>query len=285
MIKVIQFLAVWPLGLLQACGAILGWCAYWGSKPYRQRLNDHAGLAGLSGRQRRSAVAHAGRMAAELPWLWMAPPQRSIDRWVRWSEPQRVDAALQKGQGLILLTPHLGSFEVCAQAYAQRWGAKAPLTALYRPARQAWLRAVQERSRARPGLKTAPANLAGVRAMVRALRQGETIGMLPDQVPPEGLGVWAPFWGRPAYTMTLASRLVQQTGAAVVVLWGERLPAGAGWVVHALEPEALWDGSQAWSAEPEQINRLMERVIALAPEQYLWAYHRYKQPRSSGGLA
>ena len=63
--------------------------------------------------------------------------------------------------------------------------------------------------------------------MMRALRRGETVGLLPDQVPPEGMGVWAPFFGRPAYTMTLAARLVQQTGAAVLLLWGERLPRGA----------------------------------------------------------
>ena len=76
-----------------------------------------------------------------------------------------------------------------------------------RPARQAWLRELEETARDRPGLETAPANLAGVRQMIRALRQGQTVGLLPDQVPPEGLGVWVPFFGQPAYTMTLAARL------------------------------------------------------------------------------
>ena len=98
---------------------------------------------------------------------------------------------------------------------------------LYRPARKAWLRELVDTSRTRPGLAVAPATLAGVRQMMRALRRGEAVGLLPDQVPPDGMGVWAPFFGRPAYTMTLAARLVQQTGAALLLAWGERLPRGA----------------------------------------------------------
>ena len=117
---------------------------------------------------------------------------------------------------------------------------------LYRPARKPWLRELMEASRARPGLLTAPATLAGVRQMMRALRRGEAVGLLPDQVPPEGMGVWAPFFGRPAYTMTLAARLVQQTGATPLLMVGERLPRGAGYHVHTLPlPEPLPHGSAA----------------------------------------
>ena len=83
------------------------------------------------------------------------------------------------------------------------------------------------------------------------------MGLLPDQVPPEGMGVWAPFFGQPAYTMTLAARLVQQTGAAVAVLVTERLPRGAGYVVRALPlaeplpaqattPPARWRSTARW---------------------------------------
>jgi hypothetical protein len=85
----------------------------------------------------------------------------------------------------------------------------------------------QTYSRTAPGMQAAPANLSGVRQMLRALRKGETVGLLPDQVPPDGQGVWVPFFGRTAYTMTLAARLAQQTGCAVVLTWCERLP-GAG---------------------------------------------------------
>jgi KDO2-lipid IV(A) lauroyltransferase len=192
---------------------------------------------------------------------------------------------LARGRGLVLLTPHMGSFEVSAQAYAERFGARQPITVLYRPARQAWLRELEETARARPALATAPANLAGVRLLMRALRRGETLGLLPDQVPPDGMGVWVPFFGQPAYTMTLAARLAQQTGAAVLSLWCERLPRGAGYVVrvsplaHPL-PESGGDEAALQEASAVAINRSMEALIRKHPAQYIWGYHRYKRPRS-----
>jgi KDO2-lipid IV(A) lauroyltransferase len=114
------------------------------------------------------------------------------------------------------------------------------------------------------------------------LRRGEIVGLLPDQVPPAGMGVWAPFFGKPAYTMTLAARLVQQTGAVPLLIWGERLARGAGYAVRVSElGEALptADSTQAESAAI--INRAMERLIRQCPQQYLWGYNRYKQPRSA----
>jgi KDO2-lipid IV(A) lauroyltransferase len=114
--------------------------------------------------------------------------------------------------------------------------------------------------------------------MMRALKRGETVGLLPDQVPPEGMGVWVPFFGRAAYTMTLAARLVQQSGAEVSLLWTERRPGGAGYVVHAEPlPEPLPERGDEASALA--INRAMEAVIRRCPRQYLWGYHRYKSPR------
>ena len=114
--------------------------------------------------------------------------------------------------------------------------------------------------------------------MMRALKRGEVVGLLPDQVPPTGLGVWAPFFGRPAYTMTLAARLVQQTGAALLLVWGERLPQGAGYLVRVSElGEPLPDDTVAAATV---INLAMQRLILQCPQQYLWGYHRYRQPRA-----
>ena len=143
------------------------------------------------------------------------------------------------------------------------------------------LRTLMDSSRARPGVTTAPATLAGVRQMIRALRRGEMVGLLPDQVPPEGMGVWVPFFGRPAYTMTLAARLVQQTGAQPLLIWGERLPRGAGYVVRVSElGEALPANDPGQAESAAVINRAMERVIRQCPQQYLWGYNRYKTPRA-----
>ncbi len=279
------WLARRPLRLLHAAGAALGWLAYLGSGVYRRRLRANAARAGVSVADRRRAVAEAGKMVMELPRLWLRPHDQPIADPVAWHGDALIDAAVASGRGLMLLTAHLGSFEVAAQAYAERWGARQPLTALYRPARQPWLRAVMEGSRRRPGLLTAPASLAGVRQLMRALKAGQTLGMLPDQVPPEGMGVWAPFFGQPAYTMTLAAKLAQQNGATVLLIWAQRLPRGGGYAV-GLEPLAeplpgkAGLSEEQWAqAAAAAINRSMEVVIRKHPQQYLWGYHRYKQPR------
>jgi KDO2-lipid IV(A) lauroyltransferase len=222
-------------------------------------------------------------MAAELPWLWLRPADRPLGDAVQWHGGELIDAALEAGRGVVLLTPHLGCFEVCAQAIAERWGQRTRLTAMYRPARQPWLRTLEETARQRPGLATVPAALAGVRQMIRALRKGEMVGLLPDQVPPEGMGVWAPFFGRPAYTMTLAARLVQQTGATMLLIWAERLPQGRGYAVRVGPatplPAGAADDEALQVACATSVNRDMERLIAGCPGQYLWGYDRYKQPR------
>ena len=147
---------------------------------------------------------------------------------MQWAGRALIEDALALGRGLVFLTPHMGSFEITAQAYAQRYGARRPITVMFRPARYRMLRELQESARARPALATAPASIGGVRQMMRALKRGEAVGLLPDQVPPQGMGVWADFFGAPAYTMTLAARLAQQSGAPIVLAWCERLPAGRG---------------------------------------------------------
>ena len=274
-----RLLSPLPLVVLHNLGAVLGWIVYWASGTYRRRFRANVAQAGLPWPAARPAVAAAGRMAAELPWLWVGQRGKPLGPALQWDGSELIAAALAEKRGLVLLTPHLGCFEICAQAIAERFTTPAsPITVLYRPARQAALREVMAGSRERPGLATAPASLAGVRQMIRALRRGEVIGLLPDQVPPDGLGVWSPFFGRPAYTMTLAARLVQQTGAALLLIWGERLPGGRGFVVHVQRaPEIPREASA--EAAAGLVNAAMEGLIRQAPGQYLWGYHRYKQPR------
>ena len=174
----------------------------------------------------------------------------------------------------MFLTPHLGCFEVTAQYYSHR----APISVLYRPPKQAWLQTMIEEGRARPQLYLAPADLSGVRTLIKALRRGEAVGMLPDQAPRRGEGRWIDFFGRPAYTMTLAGKL-SESGAAVVLAWGERLPDGAGFRLHFMPPEHPVEGSVEERAAC--ISREMERLILKCPEQYLWGYNRYKQRRGT----
>ncbi|MBW8830289.1 MAG: lysophospholipid acyltransferase family protein [Burkholderiales bacterium] len=281
MLTLFRWLSHWPLWLLHALGGALGWLGYVLSPTYRRRFDANAQQASVNKALSRPAVAEAGRLLTELPYLWMRPHSTPLGARVSWDGDALITAAHAQGRGIVFLTPHMGSFEVTAQGYAERFSNDhGPITVLYRPARKAWLRELVDTSRGRPGLATAPATLAGVRQMIRALRRGEAVGLLPDQVPPDDMGVWAPFFGRPAYTMTLAARLAQQTGAVLLLAWGERLPRGRGWIVH-LAPfnEALAEGACAQAESAAAVNRAMEAVIRRRPQQYLWGYDRYKTPR------
>ena len=267
-------IALLPLPILHAAGAALGWLSFLASPTYRRRFLENARQAGYGLAQVRSAVAEAGKLVVEVPRLWFGRPVA-----LKWESDELITAAHARGHGVVFLTPHLGCFEVTAQAYAARFGR---VTVLYRPARKPWLRELVATSRGRANLATAPTTLAGVRQMLKALKAGEAVGLLPDQVPPEGLGVWAPFFSRPAYTMTLSTRLALQTGATVLLAWGERLPWGRGYRLHFRN----WPGEIAHEpgAAAAQVNSAMESLIRECPQQYLWGYARYKQPRAEAGM-
>lgn len=274
MLTVFRLLSWLPLWLLHAVGAGLGWLVFCLSRTYRHRFIHNAAQAGFKFSEVRPAVAHIGRMVVELPRLWLGRTPA-----FEWDNVACVDAAYAAKSGVLFLTPHLGCFEITAQALALRYSAQyGPLTVLFRPARKAYLRPLTAASRQRPGLETAPTTLPGVRQMIRALRQGRAIGLLPDQVPPEGMGAWAPFLGRDAYTMTLAVRLAQQTGAEVRLIWGERLSGGRGYRLHCRELQKPF--SPTMDEALAQMNEEIARSIRECPQQYLWSYARYKQPRA-----
>ena len=275
MFVLLRLLSLCPLWLLHALGGAGGWLVWALDATYRQRFVSHAAQAGYDLAVVRDAVGAAGKLAAELPRLWLGKPAP-----VEFLGTEYIDAAHAAGKGVIFLTPHLGCFEITPQAYAARYGAAGrSITVLYRPPRKAWLAPLFARARQRPGMAGAPASLAGIKQMLKALKQGQAVGLLPDQVPPAGMGVWADFFGQSAYTMTLAAKLAAQTGAAVLLAVGERLPHGRGyrvWVEPA--PSALPPEPQAAAA---QVNQWMETLIRRYPQQYLWGYARYKAPKEA----
>jgi KDO2-lipid IV(A) lauroyltransferase len=117
--------------------------------------------------------------------------------------------------------------------------------------------------------------------MIKALRAGRAVGLLPDQVPPQGMGQWAPVFGKPAYTMTLAARLALQTGAKVVLIWGERLTWGRGYRLHTQALPHVGGGDL--DVAVVQMNQALETIILQCPQQYMWGYDRYKHPQPSTG--
>jgi KDO2-lipid IV(A) lauroyltransferase len=265
-----RFLSIFPLPLLHAMGAGLGWLVYLSSPSYRRRMRDNMARAGYA-QHLPAAIAEAGKSIVELPFIWCASPAR-VSRHASDENWQLVQAELDAGRGIVFLTPHLGCFEIVAQEIALR----TELMVMYRPPKKAALKPLIEGARARNNLLLAPANMSGVRMLAKTLKKGRPIGLLPDQVPQEGEGVWADFFGRAAYTMTLPAKLAQLGGATIIVTYAERLPAGRGYVIRFVPFEGTLDGDAA--SQARAINAAMEQLIARSPSQYFWSYNRYKVP-------
>ena len=266
-----RLFAALPLGFLHRLGSVLGWTIYGMSPTYRRHLRENLGAARYSdARVRRGAIAAAGQMITELPALWLRP-HAEVTALV--SETPGAEAAYadqRAGKAILFLTPHMGSFEVAAQYAASRM----PITVLYRRPKVAWLDPLMREGRGRANVRLVSADFGGVREILAAAKRGEAIGLLPDQVPGVGEGEWSDFFGRPAYTMTLAAKLAERDNVACYLAFAKRLPRGEGYsiVVRKL-PDA-----RAGESATRRMNRALEELIAECPEQYLWGYNRYKIP-------
>jgi KDO2-lipid IV(A) lauroyltransferase len=265
LLGMMKFAALLPLPLAHALGTVLGWAMYGLSPTYRRHVNENLAAAGYGGQTRREAISAAGKLIAETPKVWFGRPRlREIRGW-HW-----VESARAAGKGIVFLTPHLGCFEVAAKAGASQF----PITVLYREPKLAWLQPLIEEGRGGGNERLARADMSGVRELLAALKRGEAIGILPDHVPGVGEGEWVDFFGKPAWTMTLAARLAEREGTACLLAWGERLGWGGGYVVHVRPlPAALPNESGV-----RRINRALEELIREKPGQYLWGYNRYKKP-------
>lgn len=271
MVFLFRLLSRLPLPVLHRLAAWLGRLVYWLSPTYRRHLCQNLAQAGQPAAMRLAVAAETGKQMLELARIWMWPLEKAaamVTDVVGW---EHVEAARQAGKGIVFLTPHLGCFEITAQYVSQF----ADITVLYRPPKLASAQALILNGRRRERLHLAPADLSGVRSLIKALKRGEMVGMLPDQAPKTGEGVWLKFFGRYAYTMTLAARLTE-TGATPLLAWGERLPSGRGFRIHFLPPHAPLSGSTVDRAQ--QINSEIETLIRQCPTQYLWGYNRYKRP-------
>lgn len=238
----------------------------------RAKTRNNLQTAGLYNRRLAwESAAAAGRAALESAFLWFRSDKELLaysdhDCITRLAKETLARQAAGDRRGLIMLTPHIGSFELAARAY----GASAPVTVLYKAPRQEALHALLKVARTQSGVTPVPADTGGVRAMLRALKRGDAIGILPDQVPSAGDGRWADYFGKPAFTMTLPQRLAEKTGARVVVLAVWRRPGGKGWDLVMEEMPEL--------PTPEAVNRRIEALVRSHPEQYVWNYNRYKVP-------
>jgi KDO2-lipid IV(A) lauroyltransferase len=270
----LRSLAPLPLAALHRLGSVLGWAIYGMSPTYRRHLRENLAAARYDDpRLRRRAIAAAGQLVMELPALWFRPHERVLALVKQVQGDAAVLAAQRAGKAILFLTPHMGAFEIAAQYAASR----IPITVLYRRPKLAWLEPLMRAGRERPNVRLVPAELRGVRKVFKALERGEAVGFLPDQVPGAGEGEWSDFFGRPAYTMTLAAKLAARDNVACFLAFAKRLPRGAGYsiLVQPFAPARLGESAT------RRLNRALEELVALCPEQYLWGYNRYKTPRGA----
>lgn len=276
LIGMLRLFAGLPLSWFHAAGSALGWVVYWLSPTYSARLRENL-LRGRSWRDEtdfqrilRENISETGKAATELIPVWFLPKFRAARLIVSDKSLALIAEAEARGNGIIYLTPHLGCPDMVAICVAQH----RPLTVLYRPPKMRMLQPLIEAGRRSDRVELAPTSLRGVRLLLKALKRGDSIGILPDQAPSMGEGAWADFFGRPAFTMTLVGRLVESTGASVIMTFARRLPRGAGYAFEAAEVTEPLQGPQGVRA----LNAAVEQMVARAPDQYLWAYNRFKVP-------
>ena len=270
-----KLLSYFPLSFVHYLGAALGWLFNWLSPKSAKNRRENLAQSGLCADEVlyqntiKSNIRETGKAILETFVIWSKSNEEILKLVKQVHNFQAVEQALARGKGIIFLTPHMGCFEITSLYYALH----RPISVLYRPPKLKWLAPIIRAGRERNNVKLAPANMQGVKTLMQALKRGEAIGILPDQIPQAGEGEWANFFGKPAYTMSLASKLAEKTGAAVIMAFGERLANGEGFTIHLKEIESI--------ATPALLNAALEAQIKQCPSQYYWNYHRYKVSRKS----
>lgn len=277
----LRLLARLPLRLNHALGAFVGRLVYALAPRYRRRLLENLSRSGVRAtpadvrRLAHENAAEIGKGATELAWaLFRSDEVVGLVRQRHgWDAVEKLRAAHRP---IVFVTPHLGSYDVTGRYLVE----KQPVLAMYRPHKLFWLdqllREGRNQGAAPDGTNVVPANLAGVRMVLKHLRRGGCTMVLPDQVPGIGDGEWVDFFGRPAYTMTLIARLQQASRAAIVFCYAQRLPKGGGYDMHFVPLE------EPLPADPREaalrVNARVEELVRACPVQYLWGYNRYKRP-------
>ncbi len=283
-IVVVRLLAALPLSVAQGIGTLVGLLFYW--LPNRERRNGRINLklcypgwsAGDRERLLKRSLVENAKTLAETPGIWLGDPREWVAR-IRGEEGSEIlQELLNRGRGVIVAAPHLGNWEAGVHYLAS----VAPVTALYRPPREPALAKVMQDGRSRGGARLVPTSGQGVKALYAALRRGEMVTILPDQQPKsKGAGVFAPFFGVPALTMVLVSRLARKTGAAVIFSFAERLPAGRGYRTHWVSaPPGIADADPVIAASA--LNLGVETCVRRCPEQYQWSYKRFEERPAPG---
>jgi len=275
-IALLRFLSWMPLRLLHALALPLSWgmrlIPWRGHAVVRKNLELCFPELAASEREAlyRRHLVETLRLVLETGAIsyWSADRlERHVPSVEGWEATREL---IDGGRGVIIVGAHFGNWEVLPLWLSIR----RPLTALYKAPKQPELEKLITSTRSRFGSRMIPSGSPSMRRMLAALRNGEMIGILADQQPKQGEGVFVDFFGQPALTMTLVNRLARRTGAAVVFISAERLPKGQGWKLRltpANERIADEDPTSALSI----MHKWLEDEVRRNPDQYLWSYKRF----------
>jgi Kdo2-lipid IVA lauroyltransferase/acyltransferase len=263
---ILKLIAKIPLPVLRVLATGLGTVAYYSASNMRAIVTQNLAQAGLQ-LNVKTVIQHIARGAADMIWVWFNP-QAAVAAKVTMMPSEALSKALSGEQACMVITPHLGCFEALAKWYSSIH----PMTAMYRRPDKAWAARLIEAARVAPQLSMAPADASGVRMALKTLKNKGTLGILPDQVPKKGEGVWLPWFGRDAYTITLPAKLQASTQAAMVIVCA--LPNATGWDM-VCDPVDVPEGLNAEQLTLH-LNQALERMVLRAPLDYAWSYKRYK---------
>jgi len=275
---VLKILALLPLRITQALGGFCGWLA-WALHTSPRKVSDinlALCFADSDPTYRKNLCRHSlietGKSMAELSWVW-SRPKATLQTLIKGiTGDEHLVAARNKSGGLIAISPHLGAWELCLLPLS----AENQTIAMYRSPRQSYLEPLLINGRTRFDIELAQLTPGGIKTVLKGLKQGRAVGILPDQEPDTNNGAFAPFFGIRANTMTLLSRLARNPDVGMVFMFCERLPRGAGYVVHYLPADDLIRSADRTLATAA-LNQCVEKCIALCPQQYLWSYKRFRR--------
>ncbi|QMT30395.1 lysophospholipid acyltransferase family protein [Alysiella filiformis] len=280
MLKLIfQILAHIPLPILHILGNVLGCVMYAFATAERKRIRQHLRIAQLPSNNKMvlRVCQETVKSGLELPLAFFRQPEHIVSLFKQVHGWQHIEHALKNQQGLLLITPHIGSYDLAGRYISEHL--PFPLTAMYKPPKIKALDKIMQAGRVRGKGKTAPTSLQGVKQIMKALRAGEATIVLPDHVPnPQdgGEGVWVDFFGQSAYTMTLAGKLANMNNVQTLFFVGERLPQGKGFALHIEPLSGSLNGEKSHDAR--LMNDNVAHWVKRFPQQYLFAYNRYKHP-------
>lgn len=274
---IFKFLGRLPLRVSRALGSLMGLGLWYSDSRAARVTRENLRLCwpALSEAERRRlarrSLKETGKTAAEAGAVWCRSPKWLKRHILETEGEELIRRKLARGKGLLVLAPHLGNWEVTAPFVA----GFAPLTALYQPPRLPALDKLILRGRTKENIDMAPTNRRGVTQLLKALRRGEIVGILPDQVPDPGSGAEvAPFFGQPALTMTLVHSLIQRTGCEAVAVFAQRVKGGFRLVIMNVD-------ASLYSEDPKEsvagLNASVEACVKRAPSQYQWEYKRFRR--------